>query len=130
MIKTKGQNRIAKKGKNYWAKKGCELAKRIKRETTFSCEICGKSGNFKREIHHLLTVGAHKNISNYLPNLICLCVHCHLFGKISFHGSGTDLMNKKLNKLFPDRIRKLRQDALKRKNVNYEAEYEELKRLN
>jgi 5-methylcytosine-specific restriction endonuclease McrA len=116
-----------KKGKTYYQQKGCTEAKRICRKKG-KCEICGKT-NCKVEAHHLLTVGAHKNMSNYLSNLIALCVHCHVWGKISFHGSGTDLMDKLFKKKFPGRLNQLRKIALTRKNVNYEEEYKILKEM-
>jgi hypothetical protein len=115
------------KTKTWYQKKGCDEAKKICRKRG-KCEICGKT-YCKIEAHHLLTVGAHRNMSNHLDNLIALCVHCHLFGRISFHGSGTDLMKKKFDKKFPGRITALRKIALKRKNIDYKKEWEDLKEL-
>jgi hypothetical protein len=112
------------KNKLWYRKKGCELAKKIHRTQVPYCEICGKS-NCKIEAHHLLTVGAHPKMSNQDCNLISLCVHCHKFGRISFHGSGTDLMKDKLNAKFPGRMDELRKKARDRK-PNYQQEYEEL----
>jgi len=119
---------MKKKTKTYWRHKGCTEAKYQHRLNFPYCEICGKSF-CKIEAHHLLTVGAHPQMSNQDCNLISLCVHCHKFGKISFHGSGTDLMAKLFKKKFPGRMTKLRRLALKRKNVNYEMEYLELKKI-
>lgn len=48
------------------------------------CTICGKS-NGVLHAHHFVT-RARKATKWYLPNLICLCVHCHTFSfKFSAH---------------------------------------------
>lgn len=112
------------KGKTYWRKKGCEEAKRIKRQQKGACEICGKRGG-KLEGHHLLTVGAYPNMSNHLDNIIVVCVHCHKFGKISFHGT-PDLMVEIMEQKYPGRYKFLRKLAQERKRVDYKAEYEGL----
>lgn len=116
---------MKKKPSLWYRKKGCELSKKIKRQQVGYCEICGKRF-CKLEGHHLLTVGAYPQMSNQLENIIVLCVHCHKFGKISFHGSGTDLMAKKLEEKFPFKMARLREIARARKRVDYKAEYEAL----
>jgi hypothetical protein len=118
-----------KKGKTYYRHKGCEEAKRQHRLKHPYCQICGKR-NCKIDAHHLLTVGAYPEMSNQDENIISVCVHCHRWGKVSFHGSGTDEMKKLRDKKFPGIMTKLRRLALKRKNVNYEMEYLELKSIN
>jgi len=113
------------KGKTYWRDKGSEEAKRQHRLNFPYCEICGKS-YCKIDAHHLLTVGAYPQMANQDCNIISLCVHCHRFGKISFHGSGTDLMKEKLNNLYPGKMDYLREIAITRKRIDYEKEYHEL----
>lgn len=113
------------KGKTYWRNKGSEEAKRQRRNETDHCEICYKS-NCKLEGHHLLTVGAYPQMANQKVNIIVICVHCHKFGKISFHGSGTDLMKEKFDNLYPGKMDYLREIAATRKRVDYEKEYQEL----
>ncbi|HLN19111.1 MAG TPA: hypothetical protein VK255_03000 [Patescibacteria group bacterium] len=115
-----------KKGKTYYRHKGCEEAKKRHRMMFPYCEICGKTF-CKIDAHHLLTVGAYPEMSNQDENIISVCVHCHRWGKISFHGSGTDEMKKLRDKKFPGKMAKLRRTALKRKNVDYEKEYREMK---
>jgi len=113
------------KKKNY-RKLGSEEAKRQHRLRFPFCQICLKR-NCKIEAHHLLTTGAWPQMSNQDYNLISLCVHCHSFGKISFHGSGTDLMKEKFDAKFPNRMAKLREIAITRNKVDYKKEYEDLK---
>lgn len=114
-----------KKSSTWYRKKGCEKAKAIHRKKFPYCEICGKK-NCKIDCHHILTVGAYPEMSNQDLNLISLCVHCHKWGKISFHGSGTDLMKELFNNKFPNRIETLRKESIIRKHCDYREEYEEL----
>ena len=110
-----------------YRKLACELAKKIRRSQKKGCEICGKQ-NCKLEGHHLLTVGAYPNMSDCLDNILVVCVHCHKFGKVSFHGT-PDLMVEIMNQKYPGRYKFLRELAQGRIHVNYKKEYEELKEI-
>jgi len=112
-----------KKGKRYWKQKGCELAKKIVRESGTTCLMCGKTAQMHP--HHILSTGAYVNMINVIENLIRICPTCHTFGKESFHGNGMEI-KAAFDKKFPGRRTKLKRMALQRKNVNYEAEYKSL----
>jgi len=49
-----------------------------------ACEVCGKSDGVLNAHHFKSRV--YKGVRWYLPNLICLCTHCHVFNhKFSAH---------------------------------------------
>jgi 5-methylcytosine-specific restriction endonuclease McrA len=87
--------------------------------------MCGKT-NCKIEAHHLLTESAFPQMSNQKENLIVLCVHCHKFGKESFHGT-PKLMLERFEAKFPGRYEFLFKKAQTRSYVDYEGEYKQLK---
>jgi hypothetical protein len=110
------------KKKNY-RKLGSNKVKKQALEDILHCEICGTSRIGKRfHAHHILSEGAYPQMSNVRENIIAVCCSCHLFGKISFHGSPFEMVEK-FNKIFPGRYKKLLKLAQKRQRVNYEEEY-------
>jgi hypothetical protein len=90
--------------------------------------MCGARGNRRLHAHHLLSEGAYPQMSGYLDNIIVVCASCHLFGKVSFHGSPFEMVER-FNQKFPGRYEKLKKIAQARQNIDYEAEYKELKKI-
>jgi 5-methylcytosine-specific restriction endonuclease McrA len=117
---------MKKPKKKNWRKLGSVRAKKNKREKHHCCEMCGASENGRRlHVHHILSEGAYPEMSNQEDNLIVVCSMCHLFGKISFHGSPFEMVER-FNEKFPGRYKELIKKAQTRKHCDYEKEYNNL----
>ncbi len=95
------------------------------------CEACGKS-NCVLNAHHFKSRKYH-GVKWYLPNLICLCVHCHTFS-FTFSAHKTPeafrlFMIKRKGQAWADDIEKRAQDHKNWKLDELKAMLEELKRV-
>jgi len=104
---------------SWYKKKAQEMAKAIARSIGH-CEWCGRSTNLQGA--HVLSAGAHPNMSADPENIICLCYHCHLS---VWHKDPVEAARWFESK-WPGRYDLLMSEATSKPPVDWQAAYEGL----
>jgi len=107
---------------SWYKKKAQELAKAIARSKG-RCEWCGRTANLQGA--HILSAGAHPNMSADPENILCLCYHCHL----NVWHKDPGIAFRWFEGTFPGRYDRLMATATSKPPMDWQATYDQLQCL-